>query len=104
MMIINPTISNLGWECPRCHSVYAPWVYACMPCNEPKASTGTSTSVVTVCSHDWSDTTVPYCLMCGVEKQHTVEWSWTTSGTTPSGFASVFEHLGDHVCANGDST
>lgn len=22
-----------GWECPRCHAVYAPWVFQCTACS-----------------------------------------------------------------------
>ena len=29
------TFNVQGWECPRCHSVFAPWVYKCDSC-KPK--------------------------------------------------------------------
>jgi hypothetical protein len=36
-------MSNLGWECPRCHSVYGPHVFSCQYCG-PTTDTGTGTA------------------------------------------------------------
>ena len=27
-----------GWECPRCHATYAPWVASCSECKPPPTS------------------------------------------------------------------
>ena len=32
----------LGWECPRCHSTYSPFVDRCSSCG-PQITTGTGT-------------------------------------------------------------
>ena len=32
------TFNSQGWECPRCQSVFAPWVYQCQPCNSKEKS------------------------------------------------------------------
>lgn len=29
------TFTEKGWECPRCHSTYAPWVWKCDHCFAP---------------------------------------------------------------------
>ena len=28
------SLKDLGWECPRCHGIYAPHVRSCEPCSE----------------------------------------------------------------------
>ena len=47
-----------GWECPRCHRVYAPWKDKCDYCGN---STNTSSPICPYywrcCPHDWSITT-----------------------------------------------
>jgi hypothetical protein len=32
---------NQGWECPKCHSVYAPWAEKCWSCRDQAATTTT---------------------------------------------------------------
>ena len=31
IMDTRPTIPR-GWECPKCHAVYAPWMLSCLTC------------------------------------------------------------------------
>ena len=32
------TAGAQGWECPRCHATYAPWVASCSECKPPPCS------------------------------------------------------------------
>ena len=35
--------SPVGWVCAKCGASYAPWVYRCEPCSQPKTYTSSST-------------------------------------------------------------
>ncbi len=34
---------STGWICAKCGASYAPWVYRCEPCSQPKTYTASST-------------------------------------------------------------
>lgn len=36
--------SNQGWECPKCGSIYAPFVTSCFSCSKTNYKTGDLTS------------------------------------------------------------
>ncbi len=44
----DPRINTLqtGWICAKCGASYAPWVYRCEPCSQPKTYTAPSTKAM----------------------------------------------------------
>lgn len=65
-----------GWECPRCHAVYAPWVDPC------------SRAVAGGCLHDYDPVPGPAgfrCRRCGrlepIEPHSTITWGPPLLGT-----------------------
>lgn len=37
-------VQHFGWECPKCHAVYAPWWYQCSNCTGEVVTTVTTTA------------------------------------------------------------
>ena len=73
-----------GWECPKCHRIYAPATVMCLSCPAQTITTaGTNditsgTITVTPCDHDWNeDLTVPACRKCGTMKPLLSPFSYT---------------------------
>lgn len=53
------TKANMGWECPKCGSVYAPWVETCAYCPPrivPEITTGAMNEIISgTCGNDMSE-------------------------------------------------
>jgi hypothetical protein len=80
---IFPNIAPQGWECPKCHCVYAPLTPMCLSC-PPQTITTSDTVTLIPCEHDWNEEiTVPACRKCGTMKP--VESPWTTTTLCPLG-------------------
>ena len=61
-------MTQQGWECPKCGTVYAPWQPKCQTC-----VAGAVTTAVTFppCDHQWvSDTFGTRCMKCGQQSQY----------------------------------
>lgn len=83
----------LGWECPVCGKVHAPWVAGC-DCHEEAVripSCWTEDAILNRCEHDyeiWTDTGGIYhqrCRKCG-EEYTAATPSITVDGSTSSDY------------------
>jgi hypothetical protein len=56
-----------GWICPKCGSVYAPFVSGCWKCNHQSFGMA-GTNYPADCNHEWvgfGTTGGPHCAKCG---------------------------------------
>lgn len=83
MFTIFPDTTQQGWECPKCHTVYAPWMAQCTSCPQTiVSSTGT-----TMCIHQYPEgqgtvTGGRLCIHCGQPEPPAFEPFTTTVGGT----------------------
>lgn len=54
-------VKNLGWECPKCGRVYAPFIGECNNCNQVKIYTNSTTTAYN-CKHDSTTTGIASCV------------------------------------------
>ena len=57
---LGPT-ANMGWECPRCHRVFAPYVSQCVSCGEPSVTVTNPKWI----KPDWGNPQPGLCYVCG---------------------------------------
>lgn len=53
-------MTHLGWECPKCGTVYAPWVVKCGTCKRAKAARQTPENTHTCVPGNGN-----LCVICG---------------------------------------
>lgn len=82
-----------GWECPKCGSVFAPFVSECSNCKPPKVATSGFAQIDISCNHDWdhsilltSNPPKVRCRKCNEYKIIGTEPMMTTTPLTGFGF------------------